>query len=200
MAVPTADDRVYCYACGLVTSSLADLKRWELISKIRELPPFVRDVVFSLITYKVPEDLATLPTYTVESIGQKGLGFSEPMTEGDMARASAAVAQGAADYLIAEAERISINLSHGPHRFHTLKLSYLPSANQAPERVDADEVLTRHAALLDRLQPLEAKAVVDLIRHGFVPGGFDVDSSMRFVRLFSGSAQSGVSAEITWIP
>lgn len=194
MAVPTDDERVFCYACNHVTSELS----YSLVEALAKLPHGIVATVLSLISMPAEEDV---PTYKLVSIGSKGLGFSEPMTDADQLRASAAVAQGNADVLLSEAERVDIVFHHGPYAFHTLKLSYLPGDLKVAFAADCPEVIgDREQAFIDRLPQLEGRAVRQLILEGFTPNldGADISSSLRRVHFVKGSGNRGVTAEISW--
>jgi hypothetical protein len=199
MAVPTADDRVYCYACELVTSGIRGVDRFQLFPVVPSLPKPVLDVVMALISTKVGQCGAVGPTYTLDSAGTKGLGFSDPMTEADMQRAAGAVACGNADVLIDEADRVHIGLSHGLYNFHTVALSFKSSTLGAVQGVDCSADVRLHP-ILDRLSEPERTALLSLARLGFSLQGFDVDSSMRFINMTCGSAREGITAGIHWIP
>lgn len=206
MAVPTGDDRVYCHACELVSSALehfaekgksATLRKF--IPDLQSLPAPLLDIVISLLTTKVGEDGSTPPTYVVSAIGAKGLGFSEPMTDYDMTRASGAVAQDAAAYLIEEARRFNIAFSSGPYGASSLTLSYQPE--HLAGALEATEDYSDLAApLLDRLRGdgPEASAVSKLARVGFRPRHCDLDSAIRNIAMYKGSAASGVAAKLSW--
>ncbi len=199
MAVPTVDDRVYCYACEHVTSGIRKADHYKLFPVVQSLPKPVLDVVMALISTKVGLCNAVAPTYTLDSAGVKGLGFSEPMTEADMRRAAGAVACGNADVLIDEADRFHIALSHGPYNFHTVSLSYKNNTVGAVHGGDCSTDV-RLAPILDRLSEPESTALISLARLGFSLQGFDVDSSMRFINMTRGSARGRITAGIHWIP
>lgn len=198
-AVPTVDDRVYCYQCNRVTSPIFEANRFSIFSTIQSLPKPVLDVVMSLISTEVKADGSVPPTYAIVNLGAKGLGFSSPMTESDMQRAAVAVACGNADVLIDEADRVTIQLSHGPYNFHTLSLSFKANTFTGASLSATDNGKIA-APLLDRLNGPEAAAVRTLAQRGFTYGACDLDSSLRFVRMSNGSQREGIAAEIHWIP
>lgn len=200
MAVPTVDDRVYCYACMKVTSGILEANRFRIFPTIQSLPKPVLDTVMALISVGVADDGSVASTYMIADAGAKGLGFSDPMTAGDMQRAAGAVACGNADVLIDEAERITIKLSHGPYNFHTAAVSFKPSTLRVADLKEDESGVRDVYALLERLTGPESNAVRQLARLGYRLGGCDVDSSMRFVRMSIGSAREGIAAEFHWIP
>lgn len=194
MAVPTVDDRVFCYACKCVTTSFDHFK---LTAALKELPKPVFEMVMALIGLNTEDEDELHPTYRVVAAGQKGL-FSQPMTDNDCTRAAGAVAQGNADVLLDEADRTTVKFTHGPHAFHTLSLSYLPRDLAAAEQLKGSD--TVHPALLEKLPPLEKRAATELAKLGFAVRHHDVESSMRRIFMFKGSAREGIRAEICWIP
>ncbi|MDZ4834079.1 MAG: hypothetical protein SGJ27_09910 [Candidatus Melainabacteria bacterium] len=199
MAVPTVDDRVFCYACNHVTSGILERNRFRIFSTIQSLPKPVLDLVMALTSVDVTNGGPVAPTYSIIDAVQKGLGFSDPMTEGDLQRAAGAVACGNADHLIDEADRLTIKLAHGSHNFHTVDISFKTSTLAVAALSDVDDT-ARASALCDRLSGPEAKALLELARRGYAPGSFDVDSSMRFVHLSNGTAREGITVDIRWIP
>lgn len=197
-AVPTVDDRVFCYQCNRVTAPIFEANRFRIFSTIQSLPKPILDYVMALISTEVT-DGAVQPTYAIVDIGAKGLGFSNPMTESDMQRAAGAVACGNADVLIDEADRVTIRLSHGPHSLHTASVSFKANSFKLASQSAANRE-DSVAPVLDRITGPEATAVLELARRGFTHGACDLDSSMRFVRMSNGSERDGVAVEIHWIP
>ncbi len=198
-AVPTVDDRVFCYQCNRVTSPISEANRYRIFPTIQALPKPILDIVMALISDEVKPDGAVSPTYAIVNAGSKGLGFSNPMTEDDMQRAAGAVACGNADVLIDEADRVTIQLSHGPYSFHTASVSFKANTLNVGS-LSADDRCDLAAPLLDRLNGPEARVVRELSARGFTYGGTDLDSSMRFVRMSNGSEREGIAVEIHWIP
>lgn len=205
MACPTTDDRVYCHACNHVAHPVAQIAHkgeaatlWKAVESLRELPKPLFDLVVDLMVHKVGDDMTTLETYFLASVGAKGLGFSNPMTEADTARASAAVACGNADVLISEANRVHIALANGKYAFSTLRLSYQPEDLDDALRADEDNT-DEVRALLDRLPEAQATAVAKLAKRGFSLGHVNIDESIRHVHMHKGSAGKGIAAEFSWI-
>jgi hypothetical protein len=203
MAVPTADDRVYCHACQNVCAPLTHFREKgiastlrDLLPKIQELPAPVFEVVLALLTTKVGEDGSTPATYVVTSV-ERPHAFSDPMTEYDYRRASAAVASDMVDTALELASRVSIGLTSGPYAFSSVRLNYEPKDLESlgPQRTDC---LDRAQPLLDRLTGPEGTAVAKLAALGFELGHVDIESSIRHVHMHRGPGAKGIAADLSW--
>lgn len=205
MACPTTDDRVYCHACNHVAHPVAQIAHkgeaatlWKAVESLRELPKPLFDLVVDLMVHKVGDDMTTLETYFLASVGSRGLGFSNPMSESDMTRASVAVACGNADVVIAEANRVHIALANGKYALSTLRLSYQPEDLETA-LVAGDDRSDEVRDLVGRLPEAQATAVAKLAKAGFSLGHVNIDESIKHVRMHKGSGDAGIAAEFSWI-
>lgn len=197
---PGDDQRVSCVACNRVTSEIAH----ELRVPIMELPEAIQRLVLELTSLDFASDDKPVGTYRVYRVGKKGL-FSDPPTEHDSQRAVAAVAQGHADTLLEEAERMTILFSLSTKlRNDRIKLTYLP---KHVDRMNTDPVDTAQEQVEEILEhravtPERAKAIRGLLRNGFTLVTADLDSMMKRVLLRNTTdtgAHDGVTAEFTWL-
>ncbi len=199
-SVPGDDHRVSCHDCNRVTSEIAH----ELRGPVLELPEAIQRLVLELTSLDFASDDKPVGTYRVYRVCKKGL-FSDPPTDDDNRRAVAAVAQGHADTLLEEAERMTILFSLSTkQRNDRIKLTYLP---QHVDRMSADPVdpeaedmqaILEHAAV----SPERAKAIRGLLRNGFTLVTADLNSMMKRILLRNTTetkAYDGVTAEFTWL-
>ncbi len=197
MALPTDDGRVLCLSCKHITTNIS---RHMLVPTLAAMPQDVIALVLSLISTPAEGDVP--PTYELVRIGQKGLGFHQPMTDADHARVALAAMQENTDVLLTEAERVEIALRCGPHALHTLRISYLPKDHQVAQQVTQKGVEGQFSSILDRLGKPEAFAFNQLLKLGFQPqlAGVDLESAMRRVPMIKGNAGGqGIRAEISWV-
>jgi len=194
MAVPTDDGRVFCYSCKRVTSDLSRTSADTVHTLRSQVALMVQSAVIALMS--TDNDAQT---YHLVTAGQKGLGFHQPPTDHDSMRAAAAVAQGNAEVLLSEAERVEVLLAHGPYAFHTVRISYLPNELRFAH-VEGNGV-EGHEAILARLQGPEKHAFESLGKLGFTPvlNGTDFDSALRRLPMVKGQGGKGIRAEIAWI-
>ena len=113
-----------------------------------------------------------------------------------------AVAQGNADVLISEAERMNILFSLSTKlRNDRIQVSYLPSdlAKMGTTPVDpaSMEAVLNHPAM----SPERAKAVRGMLRLGFSPVAVDLDSMLKRIFMRNSTTETaydGVTVEFTW--
>lgn len=194
MAVPTSDDRSLCYTCQRISSDFP--RRFTLVPGLEHVCLPVREIL-ALLTSNHSEDVWA-PVYEIRNITVKGLDLS-----GDRGaeRAAAAVAQGNADVLIEEADRVEILLGHGPsYSFHNMRISYLPDELIAAKLELIEDCVDVVLERVDKLADLEKKAVIELAARGFKLAFIDTSGALARVLLYKGpSVQRGLKIELTWI-
>lgn len=199
-SVPGDDERVSCHECGRVTSEIAH----ELRAPVLELPDRIQKVMLELISWDFSSDEKGVGVYRVFRIGQKGL-FQDPPTGSDHQRAAMAVAQGHAQTLLDEAERMDILFSLSTvDRNDRIKLSYLPRDVDDMDDTPVDFTTGDASAILTnrRVSEERAKAVRGLMRQGFKLVVADLESMMPRILLRNCSKDTGyggVTAEFTWL-
>lgn len=194
---PGDDQRVLCIACNRFTSEIPH----ELRGPVLELPEAIQKLVLELTSHAYAKDEPLVGTYRVYRIGKKGL-FSDPPSDDDNRRAAFAVAQGNADVLISEAERMNILFSLSTKlRNDRIQVSYLPSdlAKMGTTPVDpaSMEAVLNHPAM----SPERAKAVRGMLRLGFSPVAVDLDSMLKRIFMRNSTTETaydGVTVEFTW--
>lgn len=200
MALPTTDKRAMCLSCQRVSPEFP--RRFTLTSGLEKLPLQVREVLALLTSNPVTdkgEDTSPMftPVYEIASISVKGLDLTG---DDGAARAAAAVAQGNADVLIDEADRVEIVLTHGPYSFHTMRISYLPGELAAARLELIEDCVDVVLERVNTLGDLEKKACLELAARGFKVAAIDTSSALCRVLLYKGpSARTGLKIELTWV-
>jgi|AGTN01.1.fsa_nt_gi hypothetical protein len=195
MALPTNDGRSLCLASNCQRISADFPRRFTLVPGLETISPQVREIL-ALLTSNHSDDVWA-PVYEIRNITKKGLDLS-----GDRGaqRAAAAVAQGNADVLIEEADRVEILLAHGPHSFHTMRISYLPDELIAARLELIEDCVDVVLERVNKLADLEKKAAIELAARGFKVAAIDTTGALGRVLLYKGpSVQSGLKIELTWI-
>lgn len=192
MALPGDDHRVSCLSCKRVVSEIPR----DLVEPLRSLPDSIKATVMDLIAWKHDSDEPAVGVYRLYHLSNGQPVFSPAYDESDAYRAAAAVAQGHADTLMAEAGRVTIKLSLSTVlRDDTVEITYLPSDLQGMQDFDTSEDLATAAAVAGVREPSRAKALRELARHGFRVRHSDVHSAMARIALMNG----GVVAEVKWL-
>lgn len=190
MALPGDDHRVSCLTCKRVVSEIPR----DLVEPLRNLPDSIKATVMDLIAWKHDSDEPAVGVYRLYYLSTGQPVFSPAYDESDAYRAAAAVAQGHADTLLAEAGRVTIKLSLSTVlRDDSVEITYLP--DDLPGMQDCDASDADIAASAGVREPSRAKALRELARHGFRVRHVDIHSAMARIALVNG----GVVAEVKWL-
>lgn len=192
MALPGDDHRVSCLTCKRVVSEIPR----DLVEPLRNLPDSIKATVMDLIAWKHDSDEPAVGVYRLYYLSTGQPVFSPAYDENDAFRAAAAVAQGHADTLLAEAGRVTIKLSLSTVlRDDSVEITYLPDDLPGMQDFDASDADLASAIASGGVTPSRAKALRELARHGFRIRHIDVHSAIARIALMNG----GAVAEVKWL-